>query len=111
MPVAYRKVTDEHWARGATVDISRSGVLFVPSQPTAPSGDLLLVVFLSRSPIDVDGVPLPMPDLYCGGRVARVADNSGKPALAMQIEFEWAEKPPDEPWEPPTIERARRQDL
>jgi len=100
VPVAYRKVTDERWSRGATVDISRSGVLFVPSEPTAPSGDLLLVVFLSQTPVDADGVRLPLPDLYCGGRVARVAETDGKPALAMQIEFEWVEKP-GEHWDLP----------
>lgn len=94
-------VTDDHWSRGATVDISRSGVLFVPSQPAAPSGDLLLVVFLSQTPANTDGVRLPLPDLYCGGRVARVAETDGKPALAMQIEFEWVEKPPGEPWDLP----------
>lgn len=98
-PVAYRTIHDERWSRGATVDISRSGVLFVPSQPIAPeSGDLLLVIFLSQSRIEIEGTPLPLPDMYCGGRVARVAETPrGERALAMQIEFEWAEKPPGQP--------------
>lgn len=101
VPVAYRRVSDERWARGATVDISRSGVLFVPSEPTPASGDLLLVVFLSQTPPDAEGIRVPLPDLYCGGRVARVAETDGKAALAMQIEFEWVEKPPGEHWDPP----------
>jgi len=99
VPVAYRRVTDERWARGVSVDVSRSGVLFVPSEAGGLSGDLLLVVFLSQMAIDADGTRLP--DLYCGGRVTRVAETDGKPALAMQIEFEWVEKPPGEPWDSP----------
>jgi hypothetical protein len=97
-PVAYRRVTEDAWSRGATVDISRSGVLFVPSQAPGPDdGDLLMVVFLSQVPPAAE--PIATMDLYCGGRVARTTETpAGQPALAVQIEFEWAEKPPDPAW-------------
>jgi hypothetical protein len=97
--VAFRRVTDAEWSRGATLDISRSGVLFVPAAGAAPDGDLLMVVFLSRVTRRADAAP--MADLHCGGRIARVtATPGGERALAMQIEFEWAEKPPDSVWGP-----------
>ena len=97
-PVAFRRVSDEAWSHGSTVDISGSGVLFVPSQPLGQDpGDLLMVVFLSQSPLTTD--MLASADLYCGGRVARTTETvSGQPALAVQIEFEWAEKPSDPRW-------------
>jgi hypothetical protein len=87
---------------GATVNISRSGVLFVPAQGAVPdSGDLLMVVFLSQAPKPSEAGTA-MRDLYCGGRVARVAETAGgEPALAVQIEFEWAEKPPEPGWGAP----------
>jgi hypothetical protein len=91
-------VSDEGWSRGSTVDISRSGVLFIPAHAPGPqSDDLLMVVFLSQVPRTSDQVQ--GPDLYCGGRVARrTVTADGEPALALQIEFEWAEKPPDSAW-------------
>jgi hypothetical protein len=97
-PVAFRRVSDEAWSRGSTVDISRSGVLFVPAQAPGPNpGDLLMVVFLSQVRLTSDAPA--WRDLYCGGRVARTAETAaGEPLLAMQIEFEWAEKPPDPAW-------------
>ena len=97
-PVAYRRISEDAWSRGATVDISRSGVLFVPADPPAPdAGDLLMVVFLSQVPRAAE--TLATADLYCGGRVARTTETTaGQPALAVQIEFEWAEKPPDPAW-------------
>jgi hypothetical protein len=75
-------------------------VLFVPAQPPPPdSGDLLMAVFFSQAPRPADAAVPQMPDLYCGGRVARVTETThGEPALAMQIEFEWAEKPPGPSW-------------
>ena len=97
-PVAYRRISEDAWSRGATVDISRSGVLFVPADAPAPDdGDLLMVVFLSQVPRAAE--TLATTDLYCGGRVARTTETTaGQPALAVQIEFEWAEKPPDPAW-------------
>ena len=98
-PVAFRLLSEDAWSKGSTLDISRSGVLFVPAQTPPPGGDLLMVVFLSRAPHRADGTASPMRDLYCGGRVARVTETAmGQPALAVQIEFEWAVKPPDAPW-------------
>ena len=101
-PVAFRLVSEDAWCKGSTLDISRSGVLFVPAEgPPPDSGDLLMVVFLSRAPHRADGTAPPMTDLYCGGRVARVTETAmGQPALAVQIEFEWTAKPPDAPWGP-----------
>ena len=99
-PVAYRSIFDEGWKAGSTIDISRTGVLFRPAGPEVPVGtDLQLVIYLSRAPIEVDGAALPAPDLYCGGRVARTAVSDGQPAVAMQIDFEWAEAPPGRLWE------------
>ena len=99
-PVAYRSIFDERWQTGSTIDISRTGVLFRPAEPELPVGtDLQLVIYLSRAPLEVDGAALPAPDLYCGGRVARTAEADGAPAVAMQIDFEWAEAPPGRLWE------------
>ena len=101
VPVAFRRVADDDWSRGATLDISRSGVLFVPADSPVPEGDdVLLVVFLSRAVRPENAMP--MRDLYCGGRVARTTETAlGQPALAIQIEFEWAEKPPGPRWGAP----------
>ena len=99
-PVAYRSIFDEGWKSGSTIDISRTGVLFRPASPDVPVGsDLQLVIYLSRAPLEIDGAALPTPDLYCGGRVARTAQADGQPAVAMQIDFEWAEAPPGRLWE------------
>ena len=99
-PVAYRSIFDEQWKAGSTIDISRTGVLFRPADQDVPAGaDLQLVIYLSKAPLEVDGAALPTPDLYCGGRVARTAETDGRPAVAMQIDFEWAEAPPGRLWE------------
>jgi PilZ domain len=99
-PVAYRSVFAEGWAAGSTIDISRTGVLFSADAAPAVSAELQLVIYLSRAPLDSSGSPLPMPDLYCGGRVARVAEaTGGRRAVAVQIDFEWAEAPPGRLWE------------
>lgn len=99
-PVAYRSIFEERWKVGSTIDISRTGVLFQPADTAVPVGaDLQLVIYLSRAPLEVDGAALPAPDLYCGGRVARTAETDGGTAVAMQIDFEWAEAPPGRLWE------------
>jgi hypothetical protein len=99
-PIAYRSIFDERWQAGATVNISRTGVLFRPAAGATPqAADLQLVIYLSRAPLDVDGAEVPTPDLYCGGRVARTVVINGGPAIAMQIDFEWAEAPPGRLWD------------
>jgi hypothetical protein len=99
-PVAYRTILEERWQAGSTIDISRTGVLFRPAgQEIAVGTDLQLVIYLSKAPLEVDGAALPTPDLYCGGRVARTAEADGRPAVAMQIDFEWAEAPPGRLWD------------
>jgi PilZ domain len=98
-PVAYRTIFDERWKAGSTIDISRTGVLFRPAEEVPVGTDLQLVIYLSKAPLEVDGAALPTPDLYCGGRVARTAEADGRPAVAMKIEFEWAEAPPGRLWE------------
>jgi hypothetical protein len=99
-PVAYRSIFDEQWKRGSTIDISRTGVLFRPADPTVAVGtDLQLVIYLSKAALEVSGSEVPAPDLYCGGRVSRTTENDGQPAVAMQIDFEWAEAPPGRLWE------------
>jgi len=98
-PVAYRTIFEERWKAGSTIDISRTGVLFRPAEEVPVGTDLQLVIYLSKAPLEVDGAALPTPDLYCGGRVARTAEADGRPAVAMQIDFEWAEAPPGRLWE------------
>jgi hypothetical protein len=96
-PVVYRAVSDESWAVGATLDISRSGVLFVPSEDI-PDPELNLVIFLSRTSLEAAGVPLP--DLYCGGPVIRAVDGpDGRRALAIRFEHDSAEYPANEFWQ------------
>lgn len=99
-PVAYRSIDDSAWRAGSTVDISRTGVLFRPTDGAVPpAADLQLVIYLSRAPLEVDGAIVPTPDLFCGGRVARTTEIDGQPAVAMQIDFEWAEAPPGRLWD------------
>ena len=98
-PVAFRSIYDDTWQAGSTLNISRTGVLFRPDGASPPAADLHLVVYLSRAPLVVDGTDIPTPDLYCGGRIARTAEIDGRPAVAMQIDFEWAEAPPGRLWE------------
>ena len=98
-PVAYRTIFEERWKAGSTIDISRTGVLFRPAEEVPVGTDLQLVIYLSKAPLEVDGAALPTPDLYCGGRVARTAEADGRPAVAIQIDFEWAEAPPGRLWE------------
>jgi hypothetical protein len=95
-PVVYRSVSDESWAVGATLDISRSGVLFIPSEHI-PDDALNLVIFLSRTPLEAAGVALP--DLYCGGPVTRVTETpDGRRAFAVRFEHDSAEYPANEFW-------------
>ena len=105
-PVAYRSVSDGRWALGATIDISATGILFVPADGSLPeSPELQVVVYLSRTALEVNGTPLPMPDLYCGGSVARVTqDSDGRWALAVRIDYEWANPPADRLWETGLLE-------
>ena len=98
-PVAYRTIFEERWKAGSTIDISRTGVLFRPAEEVPVGTDLQLVIYLSKAPLEVDGAAVPTPDLYCGGRVARTAEADGRPAVAIQIDFEWAEAPPGRLWE------------
>jgi hypothetical protein len=99
-PVAYRSIYDEGWHAGSTVNISRTGVLFRPTEgDTVSAGDLQLVIYLSRTTLEVAGATPLTHDLYCGGRVARTAEVDGQPAVAVQIEFEWAEAPPGRLWD------------
>lgn len=85
--MAFRAVRDNDWTEGLTVDISRSGVLFIPVDRFPPEGaSLQIVLYLSRT-----SVPTAMPDVYCGGRVARVTNTvDGRKALAVQIDYQWA---------------------
>jgi hypothetical protein len=82
------------------VNITRTGVLFITAAGATPhAAHLQIVIYLSRAPLDVDDVGVPTPDLYCGGRVARTAIINGGPAIAVQIDFEWAEAPPGRLWD------------
>jgi hypothetical protein len=100
-PVAYRRSPEQEWSSGVTVDISRSGVLFRPEALTEgeQDADVQLVIYLSRSQLRVSGVNLPMPDVYCDARVARIVpDQDGKCAIAVEIQREWLGSPPGPVW-------------
>jgi hypothetical protein len=78
------------------VDISRSGVLFVPGDTAVPDPDLRLVIFLSRAALEAGGVKGLWPDLYCGGPVMRTVQlTNGRWAVAVRFEYEWASEAPD----------------
>ena len=95
-PIAYRSATTDTWFRGSMVDISRSGVLFVPDDSAVPDPDLRLVIFLSRAALEAGGVKGLWPDLYCGGPVIRAIQlSNGRWAVAVRFDHEWASEPDD----------------
>jgi hypothetical protein len=95
-PIAYRSATTDQWFRGSMLDISRSGVLFVPDDTAVPDPDLRLVIFLSRAALEAGGVKGLWPDLYCGGPVMRaVLLANGRWAVAVRFDQEWAAQPDD----------------
>jgi hypothetical protein len=101
-PVAWRSLFDDRWSRGSTLDMSRTGILFLPAEPgVRPGADLQMVVYLSRATRDPAAEGVPMPDLYCGGRLARMQDDpaTGRQAVAVEIDFQWAEAPPGRLWQ------------
>jgi hypothetical protein len=90
-PVRYRWVKQQVWIPSSTVNVSRSGVLFTLADSVVPTAEVLIAIYLSRATVRVNGLLLKMPDFYCAGRVARVADQSdGRIALAMRVEHEWS---------------------
>jgi hypothetical protein len=95
-PIAYRSASTDQWSLGSMVDISRSGVLFVPDDHAVPDPDLRLVIFLSRAALEAGGVKGLWPDLYCGGPVMReVQLSNGRWAVAVRFDHEWASQPDD----------------
>lgn len=95
-PIAYRSASADEWFAGAMLDISRSGVLFVPDDSSVPDPDLRLVIFLSRAALEAGGVKGLWPDLYCGGPVMRtVRLPNGRWAVAVRFEYEWIAEPAD----------------
>jgi len=95
-PIAYRSASTDAWFRGSMVDISRSGVLFVPDESAVPDPELRLVIFLSRAALEAGGVKGLWPDLYCGGPVMRAIQLSdGRRAVAVRFDHEWASEPDD----------------
>ncbi len=62
-------------------------------------GDVQLVIYLSRAQLRMSGVNLPMPDMHCDARVARVvADADGRLAIAVEIQREWLRNSPGPVW-------------
>ena len=95
-PIAYRSASTDVWFRGSMVDISRSGVLFVPDVDAVPDPELRLVIFLSRAALEAGGVKGLWPDLYCGGPVMRAEQlSNGRWAIAVRFDHEWAGQPDD----------------
>jgi hypothetical protein len=83
-PIAFRSATAPRWVQGNTVNISRSGVLFVASGPSALDGDVEFVINLSRGALQGPGVPL-LPDLHCQGRVVRCREGTDEVEIAATI--------------------------
>ena len=84
------------------IDISRTGVLFVPDSSAVPDPELRLVIFLSRAALEAGGVSGLWPDLYCGGPVKRTARLvNGRWAVGVRFEYEWACEPADAGDDPP----------
>lgn len=95
-PIAYRSAATDQWFRGSMIDISRSGVLFVPDADAIPDPDLRLVIFLSRAALEAGGVKGLWPDLYCGGPVMRAEPlSNGRWAIAVRFDHEWSAQPDD----------------
>ena len=95
-PIAYRSASTDQWFRGSMVDISRSGVLFVPDDSAVPDPELRLVIFLSRAALEAGGVKGLWPDLYCGGPVMREERlSNGRWAVAVRFDHDWASHPDD----------------
>jgi len=95
-PIAYRSAATDTWFRGSMVDISRSGVLFVPDEASVPDPELRLVIFLSRAALAAGGVKGLWPDLYCGGPVMRAVQlANGRWAVAVRFDHEGASEPDD----------------
>jgi hypothetical protein len=95
-PIAYRSASTDTWFRGSMLDISRSGVLFVPDEAAVPDPELRLVIFLSRAALEAGGVKGLWPDLYCGGPVMRAIQlSNGRWAVAVRFDHEWASEPAD----------------
>jgi hypothetical protein len=93
-PVAYRAAYGDRWSDGELIDISRTGALFAPADPSLPEPDLRLVIFLSHAALQAGGFNVPVPDLCCGGRVARVATMAdGRRGVAIRFDRDWQARP------------------
>jgi PilZ domain len=84
-PIAFRRPNTTRWQEGRTVNISRSGVLFVLPSSADVAGRIEFVINLSRGALHGPGVPL-LPDLHCHGRVMRTsAGSDGETVIAACI--------------------------
>ena len=84
-PIAFRRTTGTRWEEGRTVNISRSGVLFMLPGMADVAGPIEFVINLSRGAMQGPGVPL-LPDLHCHGRVIRTGEGSdGETVIAASI--------------------------
>jgi hypothetical protein len=69
-PVTLRTSSRMPWREGWTINISQSGLLVAVASPVNLSGDVELVVSLSKGALQGPGVPL-LPDLHCRGHIVR----------------------------------------
>lgn len=92
-PVLYRCASRRSWATGETLDISRSGMLFVPANSADDCDPILdLVVLLSTTTSPAAGAS--MSDLCCGGPVVRrTSTPDGREAWAIRFDYDWSGAP------------------
>jgi hypothetical protein len=90
-PVLYRSASRRGWATGETLDISRSGMLFVPAATDDCDAILDLVVLLSTTS---PAAGTSMSDLCCGGPVVRrTSTPDGRQAWAIRFDYDWSGAP------------------
>lgn len=96
--VLYRSAAQRGWATGETLDISRSGMLFVPSAADDRHHILDLVVLLSAT---ARAAGASLSDLCCGGPVVRrTSTPDGRPAWAIRFDYDWSGAPDSEELSP-----------
>lgn len=84
-PIACRRANGTRWEGGYTLNISRSGVLFVVADASDVAGPVEFVINLSLGALKGPGVPM-LPDLHCQGRVVRSRpDPDGRLVIAACI--------------------------
>jgi CheY-like chemotaxis protein len=96
LPLKYRRLGEQHWRKGTTENISRSGMLFHAEEVLQPNAQLEINLVL---PAEIAG--LAATEVICRGEVVRSfepTDTTVSPALAakiLQYRFQHAVSLPD----------------